>query len=374
MYGYDVAIVGAGPIGTYIAGKLSKKGFDVAVFEEHSEIGNPSHCGGLLSSNVEKIVGKIGFMHYAKRARIHAPDGTFLDIGNEEPRAYVVDRVNFDRELARIAVSNGADVHIKERVKYVSGSILTTTLNTYRVKVIVGADGINSLVRKTIGAELPQIIGASQVMARFRSDDAERVEIFLGEDVAPGFFGWVIPYDENIAKVGVASYTKSYFYLQNLLKKLKLKPLALQFGGIPIGFANRTYWKNMLIVGDAAGQVKATSGGGIYTGLRSAICAVKAIGNYLEGREGDLKAYESCWKSIIGKELKRALYLHKIYRKMRDEDFNRIIKNLNDPEIIEVINKYGDIDYPSRVVWRVIRKKPFILKNLGIVIRLSTLA
>ncbi len=373
MHRYDVAIVGGGPIGTYIAGKLAKKGFDIVVFEEHSDIGNPSHCGGLLSSNVEKIVGKIGFLHYAKRARIYAPDGAHLDIGNEESRAFVVSRVEFDRELARIAINNGAEIRLKERVRNIDGEAVFTALGKYRARVVIGADGINSLVRKKIDARLPRIIGASQAIVRYESDDIERVDIFLGERIAPGFFGWLIPYDENFAKVGIASYAGSYPPLIILLRKLNLKPLALQFGGIPIGFADKTQWKNMLIVGDAAGQVKATSGGGIYTGLRSAACAIETVENYLIGKDS-LKKYESCWKGTIGKELKRGMSLHRIYRKMRDGDFNRLVRMLNDEEIIAVINEYGDIDYPSRVVWKVIKKKPSILKSLGIVLRLSTLA
>ena len=373
MYGYDVVVVGAGPIGSYIAGRLSSKGFTVAVFEEHSDIGNPSHCGGLLSSNVEKIVGKIGFLHYAKRARIHAPDGNFLDIGNDRPRAYVVNRVKFDRELARIAINRGAEIHLKERVRRVDKESITTTHGEYGARVIVGTDGINSIVRKRIGARLPQIIGASQVIVKYENENIERVDIFVGKKIAPGFFGWIIPIDENFAKIGIASYTGSYSYLQILLRRLNLKPLALQFGGIPIGFADKTQNKNIVIVGDAAGQVKATSGGGIYTGLRSAICAINTIEKYLRGEES-LTLYESCWKNSIGKELKRALYLHRIYRKMRDEDFNKLVSMLNDEEVISIINKYGDIDYPSRVVWKVVKKKPSILKSIGIILRISTLA
>ena len=374
MRGYDVAVVGAGPVGNYIARELSAAGYGVVVFEEHGYIGNPSHCGGLLSYHVEEIVGKIGFLHYAKRAKIHAPDGSTLEIGNDENRAYVVSRVEFDRELARMAINKGADIHLKERVRIIDNGKIVTNAGEYRAGIIVGADGINSVVRKAIGARLPDILGAAQAMVKYRSDDVERVEIFLGKNVAPGFFGWIIPYDENFAKVGVASYEKSYWYLKSLLRKLNLKPLALQFGGIPIGFASKSQWKNMIIVGDAAGQVKATSGGGIYTGLRSAICAVEAIDNYLKGISADLSGYESCWKGTIGKELKKALYLHRIYRKMRDEDFVKIVRDLNDPDTIKIINEYGDIDYPSRVVWKVIRKRPSILKNLGIILKLSTLA
>ncbi len=373
MLKYDVAIVGGGPIGLFIAAELSKRGYSTIVFEEHSEIGYPSHCGGLFSMHVAEIVGFAGFLHYAKRARIHAPNGYTLNIGDEKPRAYVVSRVDFDRELARRAINSGAEIHLKERVRRINGGVLTSS-TSYETEVVIGADGINSIVRRSMSIKLPAILNASQAIVKYESDDVERVEIFVGKNFAPGFFGWMIPLDESFAKVGVAAYTHSYPHLKNILKKLRVKPLALQFGGIPVGFVEKTYRGNALIVGDAAGQVKATSGGGIYTGLRCAICAVNTVNDYLQGKKDSLSSYESCWKNSIGRELKKALYLHRIYRKMRDDDFNRIVEMLNDDELIKIINEYGDIDYPSRVVWKILKKKPSILKSIGIFLRLSTLA
>lgn len=365
----DVAVVGAGPIGLFIAGHLSSLGYRVAVFEEHPEIGNPSHCSGLFSTHIFEIVPKMGVLHPAKRATIHAPNGKTLKIGNDSVRAYVVNRVEFDRGMARIAAEKGVAIHLRERVKKVHYPKIQTVRGEYRARVIVGADGINSIVRKSMGIKSPKILGASQVTAHYPVDDLENVHIFVGSSIAPGFFAWIIPLFDDLVKIGLASYGNSWIYLKKFLKRLNVQALSISGGGIPIGTVERTYAAGTIIVGDAAGHVKATSGGGVYPGLMASKCAVEVIsktlkiGDYGKAR---MREYEVCWRKSIGKELKKASYLHRIYRKIRDEDFNAIVDDLNDKKIIKVINEEGDIDYPSRVVMKVLGKKPSLLKYLSI--------
>lgn len=367
---WDVVIVGAGPIGCHIASSLSLRGYDVLVLEEHPEIGNPSHCAGLFSEHVFEIVDKFAILHEVKRARIYSPNGEFIDIGDDRRRAYVVDRVKFDRELARKAINNGAEIHLKERALKID-NIVKTRREEYRARVIVGADGINSVVRRSMELKIPSMLNASQIIAKYESEDVEKVKIFLGNNIASQFFSWIIPLDSEFAKIGLGSYRHSYPYLKNLMKKLNVKPLALSFGGIPIGMVKKSYERNKIIVGDAAGQVKATTGGGIYPGLKCANCAIKAIDRYLKGEIKDLSSYERCWKSGIGNELKNALYLHRIFKKIKDEEFNAIIRDLKSEEIIKIINDYGDIDYPSKVAWKILKKKPSLLKYIGISARFS---
>ncbi len=365
---YDVAIVGAGPIGSFIAKEITSLGYNVVIFEEHGEIGNPSHCSGLFSTHIFDIVGKIGILHPAKKAIIYAPDGSKLRIGDDRGRGYVVDRVKFDRELAKMAGAKGAEIHLKERVKRVKYPHIQTSKGEYKAKIIVGADGINSIVRKEMGIRAPKILGAAQIIAPSHLDE-DTVEIFLGSSIAPGFFAWRIPLFDNLAKIGLASYKNSWLYLKRLMKKLKMQPLSISGGGIPINTVERTYTRGMLIVGDAAGQVKATSGGGVYPGLMCAKCAINTIKDALERgdySENTLKNYEICWRNGIGKELKYASYLHKIYTKIRDDEFNKIINILNDEKVMRIINEEGDIDYPSIVAIKIFRKKPSLMKYLSI--------
>jgi len=369
---YDVIIVGAGPIGTYIGSEIASLGYDVLILEEHSEIGNPSHCSGLFSTHIIDMVGKLGVLHPAKYATIHAPDGGKLRIGDGKIRGYVVDRVKFDREMAKRAANNGADIHLKERVKRVAYPLVSTKMGEYRGRIIVGADGINSIVRKSIGVRSPKIIGAVQVMAEYEIEEMENVDIFLGSEIAPGFFGWIIPLFDDLVKIGLASYGNSWNYLKRFLKNVDGKALSISGGGIPIGTVKRSYGEGIIIVGDAAGHVKATSGGGIYPGLLASNCAITTIKKALEMNDFSqkmLSSYENCWRNGIGKELNQALYLHKIYRKIRDEEFNKLVRDLNDEKLIAIINEYGDIDYPSRVATKIFRKKPSLLRYLSIPVR-----
>ena len=366
---YDVIIVGAGPIGTFIGAKIASRGYDVAIFEEHPDIGNPSHCSGLFSTHIFDIVGKIGILHGAKYATIHAPNGSTLRIGDGRIRGYVADRVRFDRELAKGAIGAGAEIHLKERVKKISYPYISTSQGNYKGRIIIGADGINSVVRKSMGIKSPKIIGAAQVVARYEFSEEDNVEIYLGSKIAPGFFAWRIPLFDNLVKIGLASYGNSWIFLKKLLKTLNVKPLSVSGGGIPIGTVNRSYQRGTILVGDAAGHVKATSGGGIYPGLMASQCAIDTVINALE--KGDfsaemLSSYEVCWRRGIGKELRHALYLHRIYRKIKDDEFNKIIEDLRDEKIIRVINDYGDIDYPSRVATKILKKKPSLMKYLSI--------
>ncbi len=357
---HDVVVVGAGPIGLFIAGALSKRGFDVHVFEEHSEIGNPWHCSGLFSTHIFDITGNLAMLHPAKRASIIAPSGESLNIGDDKIHGYVVDRVEFDRALARRAIGAGAELHLKSRVKRIEGNVIKAN-EEHRFRLIIGADGINSTVRRHIGGEPPHVMGAVQAMVPHEADDLEKVTIWVGDSVAPGFFAWLIPVDEHIAKVGLGSRVHAYEYLKKLLKKLRVQPLSVNGGGIPVTQVQKTWSENAMIVGDAAGHVKATSGGGVYPGLTAAQCAVQAAVDYLE-HGTSLKSYETCWRKKIGKELKVATHLHRIYTGMSDADFNQLIHDLNSEEIVSIINRYGDIDYPSRVAWRIFRRKPSLLK------------
>ena len=366
---YDVIIVGGGPIGTFIASHIASSGYEVLILEEHAEIGNPAHCSGLFSTHIMDIVGKLGVLHPAKYATVHAPDGGKLKIGNGKIHGYVVDRVKFDREMAKKAVECGAELHLKERVKKVSYPAVYTAKKEYRGKIIVGADGINSIVRKSLKVQSPKILGAMQVTAKYNVENIESVDIFVGYSVAPGFFAWIIPLFDNLSKIGLASYENSWTYLKRFLKKVNARVLSISGGGIPIGTVDRSYGKGTIIVGDAAGHVKATSGGGIYPGLMASKCAIDTIKKALEigdFSESMLSSYENCWRNGIGKELKQALYLHKIYRKIKDEEFNRLIHDLNDEKLIKIINEYGDIDYPSRVATKIFRKKPSLLRYLSI--------
>ena len=240
--------------------------------------------------------------------------------------------------------------------------------------LLIGADGVNSVVSKGFSFQKPK-----EIISGFESEiinievDRRFVEIFVGRKVAPGFFSWIIP-AEDTCMVGLCSADKPFYYFRKMFRNIvskeilcHAKPISYTAGAIPFGVIEKTYDDNMMVVGDAACQVKPTSGGGIFTGLVGAKhcgnTAVKAL------EKGDfssemLSEYQKLWYNDIGDELKNGMRLRKIFKKLSDSDFEKIFNILDDEEILALISKYGDIDYPSRIA-KILFKKPRMLKLIG---------
>ena len=127
-----------------------------------------------------------------------------------------------------------------------------------------------------------------------------------------------------------------------------------------------------MLVGDAAAQVKPTSGGGIYPGL---ICATHCANTAIEALEKNdfspsfLKKYQKNWEKEIGFELKIGMKFRKIFKNLSDKQFNNIVEKFQDPKIIETINKYGDIDYPSKLLKPLLKKTPFLIRLLPNIVK-----
>ncbi|MDO8636676.1 MAG: NAD(P)/FAD-dependent oxidoreductase [Dehalococcoidia bacterium] len=116
---FDVAIIGAGPAGSYLAWKLAGKGYRVAVIEEHQVIGEPVNCTGIIGIDCFKKfpLGLNSVLRAANSARFYSPSGHDIFLQKEENQAYIVNRGAFDRELAEKAMSAGAAYYTGQRIK-----------------------------------------------------------------------------------------------------------------------------------------------------------------------------------------------------------------------------------------------------------------
>jgi len=377
-----VVVVGAGPVGSMAAKYASKGGASVLLIEEHQEIGNKA-CTGLISTRAldECEIGLGRWIQNRIRgAFIYSPDGTGITVDGKETKAYVIDRKIFDRELARQAVKAGADLLVKAKATGLKNGKLDiiTQGESLEVnsKIIIGADGVSSRVAKWAGlGRAKKVLGGVQVEGLYDVRDQDFVEVFIGS-VAPGFFAWAVPLEDGIARIGLCAAAQP---LRHLKKMLKSHPIAsrsyhgsylgFEAGAIPLGPPERTVAEGLMLVGDAAAQVKPTSGGGIYTG---ALCA-KIAGEVAAAavKEGDTSAkrlaeYEKQWRSAIGRELSIGMRIHEAMGKLGDSDFNKVIQTLGDPEILDIISQYGDMDYPSAVAKKLIMAKPGLLKLSGV--------
>ncbi|WP_407355735.1 NAD(P)/FAD-dependent oxidoreductase [Methanolobus sp. WCC5] len=380
MKEYDVVVVGAGPVGSVAAKYAAMHGARTLMVEEHPSIGSPVGCTGLLSTRAVRecdIKPSEDFVFNSVRgALVHPMSGKSLAIDGKKTKAYVVSRKVFDRRLAIMAAEHGAELWLNSRVNGIKGtggkkqiSILRQG-ETERVeaKVVIAADGVRSMVAKMAGlGKVSKILPGIQAEVPYRSDDTDFVELFVGSQ-APGFFAWAVPVNESIARVGMAidpvTVNKSGMNAHQLLEKLLIGnshiasrygggKLDLVMGGIPLGPLERTYSDGILIAGDAAGQVKPTSGGGIYTG---ALCAkiageVAAKAVTEEDNSSDFLAeYDMRWRAKIGKELAMGMKIHQFIGGLKDNELDELIASMNNPAILDTITRYGDMDHPSVLI------------------------
>jgi geranylgeranyl reductase family protein len=354
-------------------------------------------CAGLLSERVFHELGEeVAVLNTVSGARIHSPSGHVLSFDAGRPRATVVDRAAFDQALAHQAVDAGAQLHVESRVVEVrassSGCSLMvrdrsspgTHLEEVVCRVIVGADGASSLVRRSMGLSRPRhkLIGYQVAFATMEPIPTDQVDLFSGRDVAPGFFAWVVPQGEHAGLVGLASEPGGMppkarleaFMASDALEDIlpEVQVTAHHAGAIPLGPVHRPVTDRVVLVGDAAAQAKATSGGGVYPGLVAARHAADTLVRAHE--EGDLSArnlmsYPRAFDEEVGTELAKAARLRRSFRAMSDRMVDDLIQALDDPELVDTIVSEGDIEFPSRLVRALLRRSPRLVRLAGPLLR-----
>lgn len=386
---FDVVVIGAGPAGGYFAGKVAAAGYEVALVEEHREIGEPIQCGGLVTPRVfdyvkckETIIGAV------HGAELYSPSGRKLVIDGHETEAVVVQRAMFDRAIAADAIRKGAHTFLgaqAQAARREDGSVEVSidqdgATKTLRCKILIGCDGVRSSVAKWFNILRPKKIlpGFEVEMTGVRGDPGF-VKLFIGHDIAPGFFGWIIPSGDT-ARVGLClGEGNAYAYLERMLRRPEVQqytkgaqPILYIAGGIPLGFPKRTYADNVMVVGDAACQAKAVSGGGIFTALTCSDLAAKTAMEALEADDFSARMfhrYHRAWTKSIGKELRKDLAIHDSFSRLTDEHFEELFDIFDSPAMLELIEKRGDIDFPSKVGWALLREDPRLLKYVGKALR-----
>lgn len=352
-------IIGAGPVGLHTAKCLQTQGFDAAVIEEHTEVGRPVQCAGLVSrSGIEALKLDFGsaIVNEIRGARMFSPGGEQLIVKRADTVAYVIDREKFDRQLHRAALASGAEVMLNAKVLDVRGETVFVHHNNrgemVKARVVVGADGAASRVREIFGMELPAGNFVNSYQARVRgSFDGDLVELHFGSGFAPKFFAWVIPESRSVARVGVgASGKNAKDCLWEFLQKRGIPATGCfdeAAGIIPVGPPlSGVCRENVLLVGDAAFHTKATSGGGLMIGLQAAeVCADTVVEYYKNKRP--LADYE---KNLgkLNRELETHWKVRTYLNGLSDRQIDEFFVKLRDAGIEEFLEKEGDMDKPGR--------------------------
>lgn len=383
----DVAVVGAGPAGSTAAFELARRGHSVLVVEEHPQVGEPVQCAGLVSQRVLDLAGDRRFVRQPVRgASVFSPTLKSVAFHAPSPRAFVIDRAGLDVFLAERASNAGAQVRTGLRFGGLDGRPNGSTRlrlidrdgvsSAVEARLVIGADGVASAVARAFRLRRPvEILPAFEVEFGRSPGDPESVEVYLGNQVAPGLFGWWIPDGAGGARVGVAVHArppnaKEYCgRLEQLLERRFGQPLGDRrrelVSGIPIGNVPHLVAERALLVGDAAAQVKPVSGGGIFTGMRAAQIAAEVADAALRANElgvARLHEYEARWTAEFGEEFSKALYLRRLLTRLTDADLERVVEALRAAGMSESIVAFGDIDFPTGVARALLRQSPSLVR------------
>jgi digeranylgeranylglycerophospholipid reductase len=385
----DVLVVGAGPAGSTVAERLARLGHSVLVIEEHGRIGYPVQCAGLVSRRVLDLAQTPQVVRRSVHgASVFSPSLRSISFRAPEPRAFVIDRAGLDIALADKAAHAGAVFETETRFDGIAGAPNGTarakvtrngsTSGEIEAKLVVGADGVASAVARAFRLRRPvEILPAFEAEFPSSPGDPDLVEVYLGNSIAPGLFGWWIPDGAGGARVGVAANadgTPARVYYEHLLSQIARRfgePLrnatSYLVSGIPIGEVPKISGPRVLLVGDAAAQPKPLSGGGIFTGMRAAeLAAEVAHGGLLAGdlSAARLSRYDDAWRRQFGDEFDKAQYLRRLFLKFSDAELEAILEALKEAGTTETIVAFGDIDFPTHVVRRLLRQSPSLLRLL----------
>lgn len=383
----DVVIVGGGPCGSFAALNLAKLGVNVAVFEEHGEIGVPSHCPGHVSIKGLKLLGFYPLPSEIVEntfygAIFHSPKGKEFSVRFSSPVTCVVNRVLFDKYIAEMAEAAGVHYYLNSRVKslvieggFVKGVTVkqdSETEKRFLSRIVVDAEGTTSRILRQTGLSTlnrRMIVNAVQAeIENVKDAEPDLVEVFLGRDYAPGFYAWLIPKSDGKAKVGLAAKTGNP---KELIQRLMLKhPIALKklrtakvlqtaFHPIPLGGPiPKAYSNGFLVVGDAASHVKPTTGGGVVFGMTCARVAAEVAYEALSENDFSsdfLGVYQKRCKEILGFDVNVMLKMRKMLDVMSDEKVDNAISVCKKLNLDKTLQNIKDIDFQGQSLLRILR-------------------
>jgi digeranylgeranylglycerophospholipid reductase len=375
---HDVVIIGGGLSGCFSAIQLARAGLKVLVIEEHQRTGDPRYCTG--------IIGKEAFDRFDlplspiqksySSAIFYSPLGSYVRVSKNLPQAYIVNRAEFDNELAQTALFDGVQFYYSTRCIDFESNPYSITLTIQersglrrkiKGKTVILSSGTYYGLHPKVEISRPaQYLNTAQV--EVDANGISEVEVHFGRKFAPGSFAWACPLPHGRARIGLSTYKNAQSYLTQFLTsdtfrgRLPKQLFQIKRKVIPIQPLKRTYGHRFLIIGDAAGQVKPTTGGGIYYGLLSASLASQ---NIIEAfnkdcfEESHFAQYQVNWKNEIGKELRIGSITRKLLRYITDHQIDSLIRFLQRKESRDLIQKYADFDWHQNIILALSKEPSF---------------
>ena len=359
MY-YDVTIAGGSVAGLLCAREISAKGFSVLVIEEDYEIGTPEHCGGLVSIAGLEELGIIPFRktfdHMIESAEITSPNGNSFTINSKKQKVVEISRRELDKQIAFQAQKNGAVIKVRTSFQEITNTGIRTSEEKIDCKIFVDARGVSSLIQK----DRTGILSSAQYEIYADWIKKGKVEVIFDQEKYPGFFAWIIPSNEGKGKVGVAGKGINVAETLDIILKEKGQFSTIRKIFAPIwikGPIEKFVEGKTVIIGDAAGQAKPTTAGGIFTSGMGGVYAGQAICKFLKTNEiSDLQNYQKRWTERFGKEFEKQLLARKILERINNQTINKLFESIT-PEIIKEISEKDDFDFHTSSIIKLLGMK-----------------
>jgi len=361
---YDVIVIGGGPVGCYTAYQLAEAGFDVALFEEDEEIGKKVVCTGVIGTQAfrEFFLPREAIICEIKSVTFFSPSSLSLRYTSSKAIAYVVNRGILDKGIAKLAREKGVEIQLGQQVRKIKigqdkVEVEMDRGDREKAKVAILSTGVNYSLHSQIGLDIPPSF-VQGVQTEIQIENSKEPEIYLGNSISPGSFAWIVPLNGNRARIGNLTKRKGGFYLRRFLERLnerlREKQTQISYKPIAYGAAKKCVAHRVLSVGEAAGQVKTTTGGGIFYGLiGSRVAAQVLIKAFHRGdlTKESLAEYDKIWKDRLEREINMGCRVREILEKMSDKGIDRIFKWLQRVgSARDLIQKEVNFDFHSKVI------------------------
>jgi len=348
MEDYDVVIAGGSISGLISSREIAKKGYRTLVLEEGFEVGTPDHCGGLVSKSALHDLGiqptQKTFDSVINSALIFSPNGKQVEIDSKKQEVIAVNRRELDKQVALQAQQAGAEIRVKTSFKEKTKHGVRTSVGEIGCRILIDCRGVGALVNNDRDGVL--LSAQYEIYADWITDS--RVEVYFDQIKYPGFFAWIIPTGHGVGKVGVAGreINVSNMMEEFLRNKGRYSTIRKIFAPIWIKGPIKNFVSgDTVIVGDAAGQSKPTTAGGIYSCGMGGILAGNAITKYLEtNKHSQLQQYQKFWHDKFGKEFEKQRLARKILEKVDNKTVDMIFDTIT-PEITSEISNKDDFDF-----------------------------
>lgn len=357
---FDVVVAGGSIAGLFCAREVAKAGYKVLVIEEDFEIGSPEHCGGLVSAAGIEELGVIPSTKtldsQIQAATLTSPIGKKITIDAKKQNVLVINRREFDKQIAHQAQKNGAEIKVKTSLKEIRDNQAVTTAGTFDCKIIVDGRGVSSILQRDRTGTL------QSAQYEIYADWIQKGQVEVNFDMQkyPGFFSWIIPANNGIGKVGVAGKGINAMSAIEKLLEQKGKHSIIRKVFAPIwvnGPIENFVLQRIVIVGDAAGQSKPTTAGGIFSCGIGGILAGRAISKFLETQNYDeLSKYQKLWTEKFGKEFEKQLFARKMLERLDNKTIDRLFDSIT-PEMVQDISKNDDFDFHTSALIKLLGLK-----------------